>query len=282
MPKEFIYLGHFIDDIYSILAKEEVMYSLVKETGNPLFMTCQVSNPSITVAEREDIRDIRVELCEKDGIHFTRRLGGGSVIWLDDTMLIYFLVVPTKEFSLSDLAKFKFHQEWGKKVGLALKAVGAKNVYIGERFSISLGKGPKRVISGNTVIIKKGFFSYHGVLLLAGLNISAVRKYIVLRKTEKLDEEEILSELPNLKEIVGRKINPEAMAPILTQHITDDNFRKATLEELKNIEARSLPIKEKYKSHSWIFEPQSITKRNAGFCLIAFSDSWDEKNFYRV
>ena len=282
IKEEFIYLGHFKEDIYTILAKEEAMCQMVADTRRSLLMTCEVARPAITVAEREDINDLRVERCLADGIDFTRRLGGGSVIWLDERMLNYFFVASVGSLQPTDLEKFKRHQELGRKVALTVKGLGARNVYVGERFSVCLGRGPRYVIAGNSVILKKGYFVYHGVLVLDTLNIDAIKKYIVLRKNATLNEEEILSGLPSLYGAIGRKIAIKEVALRLAHKFTDGDFRAPTTQEAGSLEDASKPFVEKYKNSSWIFNPPSITKRNAGFCLIAFSESWDEKNFYAV
>lgn len=278
----FIYLGHYREDIYTLLAKEEAMHALTKEAKAPLLFTGEVSRAAITIAEYEDINDIHVRQCLSDRIDFTRRLGGGSVIWLDHQMLLYFLTVPVEPASYSDFMKFQFHQAWGRKIALAIKNMGAKNVYVGERFSIALGKSPRHVISGNTVMLKRGYFSYHGVLVLDALPVEAIKKYVVLRKTQKIDEGEILSYLPSLSAVLGKGIEPEDAAQKIVEALSDHNFTTASQDELAYLGMESRRLREKYVSRSWIFEPARITKTNAGFCLIAFSESWDEKNFYAV
>jgi lipoate-protein ligase A len=279
---EFLYLGHHRDDIYTLLAKEELMYQWVERTRIPLLVTAEVSRPAITIAEREDIHDIRFQECSRDGIDFTRRLGGGSVIWLDGGMLVYFVVIPVPPSSYTDFMKFQFHQALGRKIAIAIKELGAKSVYVGEKFSIALGKGPTHVVSGNTVILRKDYFSYRGVLVLNKLDVGSIKKYIVLRKNPEIDEEKILSTLPSISEVVGKDISPRAVAQLVMEALTDHRYRIATRREVRRINANVEPFRKKYRDYSWIFEPERITKRNAGFCLIAFSESWDEKNFYEV
>lgn len=282
MKKKAIYLGHHQDDIYTILAREEAMHQIVADWGVPLLMTCEIKHPAVTIAEREDIKDIRVEECIKDGIDFTRRLGSGSVIWLDNRMLAYFLVIPKEKHFKNLEGGFKFHRNTARKIALALKGLGISEIYVGEKFSISLQPSPNGVISGNAVSIKGGVLAYHGVLVLDKLNLEAIKKYIVLRKNERVDEEKLLAQLPSLNQATGKKYKAKEVAIVLVREVADGEYRSAAPDETKQLEVLAESFMEKYKSHSWIFNPPLIIDKNAGFCLIALSEEWKERNFSQV
>ncbi len=283
MATDFIYLGHHRKDIYSLLAMEEAMQGMAAKEGLACIMTAQVSRPAITIAERESAADIRTDRCAADGIDFTRRLGGGSVIWLDENMLIYFITGPRPEARRRNLAEeFSFHRKLGERIAAALKDLGAPTVYTGEKFSVCLGKGPQYVVSGNAVILRKGYFSYHGVLVLRKLNVKAIKNYVVLRKTDRVDEEVLLSRLPSLSEAVGRDLEAKEAAAQLTRKLTEGRFRDAVSEERERIENDCRLLKSRYESRSWIFDNQPIRDKNVGFCLIALAETWQEKNFYKA
>lgn len=283
MGKQLIYFGHSRKDIYSILAEEEAMLQLTQDWGKPLFMTRMVSRPAATVAEREDINDIKTQECAEKGIDFTRRLGGGSVIWLDDGMLAYFLTIPKDWIGSRTLAnEFAFHQEISKRIAIAIKNFGISRIYVGEKFSIALGPAPKYVISGNAATIKSKYLAYHGVLVLRKLDVATIKKYIVLRKNEKVDEAELLVSLPDLRSATKKTVSAKQISCLLAESISDKNLRRATRSERKMLTTSARGLVDKYKNPSWIFEPESIIERNAGFCLVALSETWKEKNFYPV
>ena len=273
-----IYLGHYEEDIFLSLAKEEAMIELVKKGVGSLFFTARVLKPSITIAENEDIRDINLEKCLRDGIHLARRMGPGSAIWLDKGVLSYFFISP----KTSVLEEFKLHEKLGYKIALALKSFGINPVYVGEKFSIALGPRANDVISGNAVILKRDYFLYHGILALEKWKVKRFKKYLVLRRNENIDEEKLIAELPAIYEKISRSITPKEISWQIAKYISEDMLLLASPYLKERWLNLAEPLVMKYKRSLESFSGIGITRSNMGFCLIALSETWQEKNFYQV
>lgn len=276
----FIFLGHNSEDIFTNLAVEEAARAQVLETGKSFMRTAEIIKPAVVIAKTEDINDIDVEKCASDGIDFTRRITGGSVIWLDERILTYFVIVPRKSFAQINFDKI--HQNFGKKIGLALKDIGARNVFIGEKFSISLGRGPEFVISGNSVSVQGGCVLYHGVLVIERLDIASIKRYIRLRRNGKVDEEALITKLPSLSGALKKRVSMEEVALRIVQRISEGAFSFAASDEIKRLREAAILIEPRYRDQNWILNPENIREQNLGFCLVALSEEWKEDRFYPV
>jgi len=260
---------------------EEAFNKKARETGKFYIRTSEIVRPAAVVARHEDISDINTHQCSVDGIDFTRRLSNGSVIWLDDRSLAYFLIAPWG--TPTEINTEKIHQNFGRKIGLVLRDLGVQNVYIGGYgfTTICLGKGPQYVVAGNSAGLRGGRVSFQGILVLERLDLESIKRYIVLRKNEKVDEEGLIAQLPNFYDVVGEEISRKELALRIVHRLTDGNYRLATQEELKEVTEEAKLIEPKYRSPDWIFDSGN-GERNKGFCLLIRSEEWKGKNFRLV
>ena len=273
---EFVYFGHDKTDVFTALALDDVLTEKAVETGKWFIRSYEFAKPSITIGISEDLSDINFF----EGIDYTRRRTGGSAIWLDDNILAYAIVQPRKSF-YPDVESA--HHFFAHKIGLALKEIGLPEVYIGGRYSISLSPDQYGIISGNSGYNTNNAFLYHGVIVVEQLNIDVISKYIKLRKTEKVDEREMISRLPSLEKVSGTKISKAHLGKLIAHHVSSGNYRNATEAERQEIFSRANEISNKiYKNRDWIIGKGINLRSHLGFCLIVLTDEWREEKFYSV
>jgi lipoate-protein ligase A len=273
---EFVYFGHDRTDVYTALALDDALTEKAAETGKWFIRSYEFAKPSITLGVSEDVSDI----IPFEGLDHTRRRTGGSAIWLDESSLAYAIVQPRKSF---DPDVENAHHFFAHKIGLALKELGLPEVYIGRRYSISLSCDQYGIISGNSGYNTQNAFLYHGVIVVKQLNIDAISKYIKLRKTETVDEREMISRLPSLEKALGTEISKERLGRLIAHHVSSGNYRNATESERQDIFLRAQQIaNETYRNKDWIIGKGVSTRSNLGFCLIALTDEWKEEKFYSM
>jgi lipoate-protein ligase A len=272
-----IYFGHDTLDIYTALSIGEILKKESEKNKIIFFRTFQISPPAVTIAANEDISDIFLENCEKDGIHYTRRFSPGSVIYLDENVLAYSVTFPSDY-----IRSIKLHDHFGTLIAYGLKNLGIDEIYLGEKFSIALSPSPSGVISGNSWEKRNNYGIYHGVLILNGLNVDVLKKYIKLRKNESVDEEKLLRKLPSLRYALKKEIDPVEIS---------ENIARRILEEYEIMEKRykeeiikkAKKISYKFKDREWInYGKRQKKYKNLGYCLIALSEEWKERNFRRI
>ncbi len=278
--EEFVYFGHNRYDVYTALAVEEILNKRNKLNGNSYFWTFQVTTPAAVVAKHEDIADIYTQTCIESGKHFSRREGNGSVIWMNEDILGYHIITKKK---IHELDEREIHRKFGQKIALSLKNYGLKEIYVGDKFSISLLKDPSGVISGNSASLQGTSLIYNGVLVLKKLDAESIQKYLRLRKTDSVDEFALIKRLPNFYDALQKVVPPEELSLQILQSISNGKYRIADNDERGEVlnQAKILAEK-KYRSNDWIFNQPHIRQKNLGFCLIALSEEWQEKYFYEV
>jgi lipoate-protein ligase A len=280
MQQVKFFYGHYQEDIFRFLASQEFFISRTSQFSNQVVIrTAEIAKPAITLARNESLTDIFYQNCLADGIDLTRRQSGGSVIFLDKNLLLYSLIFPSRFFPVLNLPVI--HQEIGGKIALALKDLGVQKVYLGEKFSIALGKGPQFIISGNAVRKTKDYLLYEGILVLEPLNLEAIQRYIVLRKNEKVNEADLISQLPSLFQVCQRKINPQELGEKIADRISGEKWQVLKEEEFPDFKEKIKVLEEKYKSSQWLHLKEARQK-DLGFCLIALLPEWQEKNFQEI
>ncbi len=274
---QFVYFGHDEYDIYTGLAVGEILKEKTKQIGNSYFRTFQLIKPAAVIAVHEDISDIRTEQCIHDGLDFTRYPTAGSAIWLDAGILAYSITGKSK----GNIGLTQVHKNYGGQIALALKDLGIKKIYLGEKFSITLSPSPEGVISGNSIELKNPLF-YHGVLVLRKLDVDAINKYIILRK-QPVDELNLIRQLPSFYSAVGKEISPSEISKRMVHRLSDGKYTPMSEEEHQEIlEQAKILGEQKYRSREWVFKSTNRKNRNLGYCLIALTEEWKEKNFQEV
>lgn len=260
-----VYLGEY--DAATNLALDEFMLEKASDEGEKSIRFYEFENPAVILARSEHPDDI---LEWRDGIDYTRRDSGGSVIYCDDNALYYSIVVPAET---DDFPESLHRDYFGPKIAEALSEAGVPDTSlgVGEHFSVRIDG---KTVSGNSQRKKKDAILYHGVLAYEPWDVELLDDLIDLRERNCETEKEFIDSLPGVSEYSSSTKNE--IRDYMIQAFTEGDYKIADLSVRDKNKIDNL--KEKYVDEDWIKgvnEPS--LKRNQGFCFVDWTDEWNEE-----
>lgn len=261
-----IYSG--VHDAATNLAIDEYLLEETSDKRNKVFRIYDFEKPSVILARMESYKDINGV---KEGVDYSRRDTGGSVIYCDNNAMFYSIILPTGKNRFPE----ELHRNYfGPKIARVLDRAGVEKekLGIGEHFSVRING---KTVSGNSQRKKKDAVLYHGVLALEPWDVEKLDSLIKLREKEGELEKDFIEELPGIKEHCDTSYNE--LKKIFVEEVTEGDYsnRRIGKEQYEEIERL---VNNKYGNEDWIRTGgnEEALKEDRGFCFVDWTDEWNE------
>lgn len=255
-------------DAATNLAVDELMLDKAKR-GERSLRIYGFERPSVILARNESYSDVKTE---EDGVEYTRRDTGGSVIYCDDSAVFYSVAMPVED----EFPEHVHREVLGPRIAEALVDAGvpADRVGIGEHFSVRIDG---RTVSGNSQRKAGGGLLYQGLIAVEPWDEDRIDELISLRERGQ-HEREFIASLPGVVEYldVGPADARTAVRDALRGSFTRGDYREEELSGDEKERAEAL-VDDKYGTEAWLKgEEMDGLKEDQGFCFVDWTDEWDE------
>lgn len=256
-------------DAATNLALDEVMLDRAAD-GDRTVRVYGFERPSVILARNESPADVREW---RDGVDYTRRDTGGSVIYCDDNALFYSVAAPA-----DGAFPERLHRDhYGPRIARALADAGVPEdrLGVGEHFSVRIDGG---TVSGNSQRLADGAVLYHGVLAVEPWDTDHLAELVRLRERDGERERDFIAGLPGVADHAPG--SPDEVADrverALVERLTGGAYGERPLDGA--LEAAEEIADEKYRSDGWVRDARGTEglKEDQGFCFVDWTDEWDE------
>ncbi len=240
----YVYLGDRIHPPNISLAIDEILHERVN--NKTVFIRFySFPNPTIILALRQSLDDLKQETVQEKGIDIARRLTEGGAMYCDQDSLCY-SVIGNGEYP---------QKTYGIKIARVLSKEMKSDIYIGKDFSLRTSENTIGVIAGNGTKHRYlgGPYLYHGIIANRQWNLVLLDEIIELSQ----EEQYIIPRLPYIER------ERSYLRDRLLEELTDGNYEQISESDYQSLllEAEKLSV-EKYSQPDWLHHAR--TKNDSG------------------